>query len=315
MGWLSKTFKKIVKSVKKVAKAVVKPFKKIAGKLMKGVNKVFGKWAPLAMMAVSFFSGGIGSMLSSAWEGFGSLAAGAAGSTNAIVSAMGNMGSAVFNAGNAVGGFIGSISDGISKGFTDLSKGNFASAGDAISDGFSNAFSGEASAKAVSDASFKAFQSSTNNAGFALENTSSATAGADAFQNKDAINFDTFDPVEPGSLIGGESPIGDLATQDFTTPKVPSVTDTVDISAADKLFESNTGNKLGTQAKKALKNAFAPDPQQPFQEFQPLQGVDTSAQGFLTRAGGQTSGGGLLGGVAGLGEAMETSRRQFQGGF
>jgi hypothetical protein len=317
MGWLSKTFKKIVKSIKKVGKAIAKPFKKVLGAVGKLTTKVFGKWAPLAMMAVGFFTGGVGSLLTSAWQGFGSIAAGAAASTNAIISTLGNIGSTIFNAGNAVGGFVSSISDGISKGFTQVSEGNFSNAADAIGDGFSKAFSGEASSEAMSRASFQAFQDSTGNAGAALQNTSSAQAGAEAFQAKDAINLDVVQPAEAGSLLGGQ-PIGDLSTVDFSTPLPETLVPNVELDAVEQLYGEQTGGStLGDSAKKALKRAFEPEPfefEQP--DFERFQGADTDAQGQLDRSGGLTSSGGsLLSGVQGLAESIEASRKQFAGGF
>lgn len=337
MSWLSKTFKKIVNSIKKVGKAIAKPFKKVIGAFGKLTTKVFGKWAPLAMMAIGFFTGGVGSLLTSAWEGFGSIAAGAAASTNAIISTLGNIGSTIFNAGNAVGGFVSSISDGISKGFTQISEGNFSNAADAIGDGFSKAFSGEASNQAIADASFKAFQDSTGNAGTALQNTSSAQAGAEAFQAKDAINLDTLGQVEPGSLLSGTGPevgsligsaepgsllggqpIGDLAKIDFSVEGAAALAPDVEMDAVENLYGQQTGgNVLEDSAKKALKKAFSFEPvefDQP--DFESFQGTATSAAGQLDRSGGQTSAGGsLLGGVQGLAESIERQRQQFARGF
>lgn len=337
MSWLSKTFKKIVNSIKKIGKAIVKPFKKVLGHIGKGMNKVFGKWAPLAMLAINYFTGGIGGMLSSAWEGFGSMAAGAAGSANAVIATIGKIGSAIFSGGNAVGGFVGSISEGLSKGFSSLSKGNFSNAFDSIGDGFSRAFSGEASSQAMSNASFKAFQSSTGNAGMALENTSAAQAGAEAFQSADAINFNaapSFEPgtllsgtgpeagsligtAEPGSFLGG-SPIGDLADVDFAATASTSLVPDVEMGAVDDLYSDQTGgDSLSNAAKSALKTAFeTPTFGESAGYGQMFQGTDTSAQGFLDRSGGGISAGGsLLDGVQGLRQSIEESNRRFARGF
>lgn len=338
MSWLSKTFKNIVKSIKKIGKAIAKPFKKVLGHIGKGMSKVFGKWAPLAMLALNYFTGGIGGMLSSAWEGFGSMAAGAAGSANAVISTIGKIGSAIFSGGNAVGGFVGSISKGLSKGLSSLSEGNFSTAFDSIGDGFSKAFSGEASSQAMADASFKAFQSSTGNAGMALESTSTAQAGAEAFHARDAISFDTIQPVEPGSLLNlagpeagslvgraevgsflGGSPIGDLAGVDFTGAASTSLVPDVDMGAVDELYNEQTGgDTLSKAAKNALNKAFDPEIfTQGSGRYENLfQGSDTSAQGFLDTSGGRTSeGGGLLDGVRGLRQSIEESNRRFARGF
>lgn len=150
MGFLSKAWKGVKKAVKKVAKGAKKLAKKVVTsiplgdkiwkeggrlgtKVMKGIGKITNALGPVGMIALSVLM----PYAAPLWSAFGA-AAGAAGGI------MGSIGSAIYTAGNWVGATLGSMTSGISKGISQLASGNFAAAGNAVSKGFVDAFTGEA---------------------------------------------------------------------------------------------------------------------------------------------------------------------------
>lgn len=173
MGFLSKAFKGIkkfvkasAKSVKKVAKGIVtstplgKKIWKEAGrfgrKVMKTVGKVTSALGPAGMIALSVLA----PYAAPLWASFGAAAttAAAAGST------WGAIGQAVFNAGNWVGGTLGSMSKGITDAIGNISSGAFKEAGNSLVKGFADSFTGKAGSAAVDQGLAEATKLATTNA-------------------------------------------------------------------------------------------------------------------------------------------------------
>lgn len=71
---IKKGVKKVSKGVKKVVKGISKGVKKVVGGIGKAYNKIMGNFGPLgpilAGVAVSFMLPGLGTTMSSAWQGF-----------------------------------------------------------------------------------------------------------------------------------------------------------------------------------------------------------------------------------------------------
>lgn len=174
MGFFSKVWKGIKKTVKKVARAVKKVSKKIitslpGGKKLwefgtkigkgieKGIAKIAGKLGPIGTMALSFVLAPImGPAIGALWSGFGAGAAAMAGSANAIVGALGTAGTAIFNGVNFVSGTVGALGKALTEGVKLVGKGQFGAAGEAFMTNMKAAFSGKAGTSAMNAAAAKA---------------------------------------------------------------------------------------------------------------------------------------------------------------
>lgn len=137
MGFLSKLWKGVKKTVKKVARSVKKVAKKIAhaipggkqlwklgtkiGKgVMKGFAKISGALGPVGMMALSFLLPFAGPALAGMWSSFGAGAAALANGATGIMGALGQAGTAIFNGANFVSSTIGSLGTAIKEGLGTL---------------------------------------------------------------------------------------------------------------------------------------------------------------------------------------------------
>jgi len=200
MGFsLSKAWKGIKGAAKKVARSVKKVSKKlmtllpggkelwrlgtkIGGKIVAGIGKVVDAIGPVGMMALSFVIPAMGPALSAMWGSFGAGAASMAASANAMVAGLGQVGSAIFNGANFVGGTLGAMGDAISQGASELMKGGkaafqglgktgesfvsnvsqgFSKASDAFTTKMGEAFSGKAGTAAMDKAAGKAILDSS----------------------------------------------------------------------------------------------------------------------------------------------------------
>lgn len=154
MGFsVSKAWSSTKKAVKKVAKGIKKVARKVAKTvglggvwdagtdLLQGAGRLMGELGPVGAIALSFVLPGIGSAISSMWAGFGANAAAMAASANAMVSSLGAVGSAIFNGANYVGSTLGAMGQAISDSAGALMKGEFATAGNAFSQGMADSFS------------------------------------------------------------------------------------------------------------------------------------------------------------------------------
>lgn len=170
MGFLSKAWKGIKKTVKKVARGAKKLAKRIVTatpwgkklwkeggrlgtKILKGVGKITNALGPVGMIALSVLM----PYAAPLWHGFGAAAA-------ASSSIFGTVGTAIYNGANWVGATMGSMTSGISKGISNLATGKFAAAGDAVTKGFVDAFSGEAGKAGIKAGVQAAAQSAASSA-------------------------------------------------------------------------------------------------------------------------------------------------------
>ena len=125
---VKKTVKKVARGIKKVAKKVVtslpggkalwKAGTKIGGKIMEGI----GKLGPLGVMAISFVLPMLGPVLAPLWSGLGATLTGMATTGGTIMGALGKAGLAVFNGANFVGSTLGAMGDAMSQGLSKITK-------------------------------------------------------------------------------------------------------------------------------------------------------------------------------------------------
>ena len=169
MGFFSKAWKgikgvvkKVARTVKKVAKTVVTALPggdkiwEFGTKIGKGIEKGIGwigeKLGPIGTMALSFVLPFAAPLFAGMWAGFGAAAAGMAATGGTIASALGTVGSAIFNGANFVGGTLGAMGKAIAEGVSNLGKGQFGAAGNAFTSNMKSAFTGEAGKASVSKA-------------------------------------------------------------------------------------------------------------------------------------------------------------------
>ena len=254
MGFFSKVWKGIKKTVKKVARGVKKVAKKVvtsmpggkalwnAGtKLGKGIMKGIGKLGPVGMFALSFVLPGLGSMLGAMWQGFGNIAATMASSGSGIISALGQAGTAVFNGANFVANSVGALGEAVSQGASKLTAPIKNALGD-VGKGFMDTMQKQFPdlTKKVTDMTTKFMDTGD---GFAANRTADITAEATKEMNL------------MQDMLGTEAPEGYLKSQIDT-----AVADTSLIDKA-KLFAEDTGitkaAKLTGKVAKAAES-FAP---------------------------------------------------------
>lgn len=231
MGFFSKVWKgikgavkKVAKGVKKVAKGIVtsipggqklwKEGGRLGKKVMKGIGKVAGKLGPVGMMALSFVLAPVmAPALSSMWAGFGAGAASMAGSANALVAALGNVGSGIFAAGNFIGGTIGAMGEALTQGASNVMQGNFSGALKAFSSNMGSALSGEAGMATVNSMAAQA----ANTAGTLLGQSVPIDPTANLMQDASVTAVQS--GVDP-ALAAGHQPLNFDMTQgvapDFT---------------------------------------------------------------------------------------------------
>lgn len=152
---VKKTVKAVARTVKKVSKAVITSMPggdkiwefgtKIGKGIQKGLGKIAGKLGPIGTMALSFVLAPImGPAISALWSGFGAGAAAMAATGSGIVSALGTAGTAIFNGVNFVSGTVGALGKALTEGVAKVAKGNFGAAGNSFITNMKSAFSGEA---------------------------------------------------------------------------------------------------------------------------------------------------------------------------
>ena len=117
MGFLSKVFKPIKKVFKKIGKGIKSAFKKF--------GKFMGKLGPLGTIAMGMILPGIGGMLGQAWSG---MAGTLAGSSNALLSGVGNFMTKAASMGSAVSGTVSNITGAV----TDVLKETFRAVGNKV---------------------------------------------------------------------------------------------------------------------------------------------------------------------------------------
>lgn len=233
MGFLSKAWKGIKKTVKKVARTVKKVTKKVVtalpgGKKLwsagtkvlkgihkgikavgKGIMKVATKVGPLGMMALSMV---LGPAAGAVWSGFGSGAQLMAQSANGLIKALGTAGQSIFSSGNFIGGTLGSMGNAITEGASQLMAGNFSAAGNAFTQNISNAFTGKAGMASVHAANTAAAKSALVSA--------TDTAAREALTQSHASNLGKLTKLRNGANAALSDTInqkvGDLAIQDAT---------------------------------------------------------------------------------------------------
>ena len=169
MGFFSSAWKGIKGAVKSVARSVKKVAKTVAHaipggkqlwefgtKIGKGIEKGIGwigkKLGPIGTMALSFVLPFAAPLFAAMWTGFGAAAAGMAATGGAITSALGTVGSAIFNGANFVGGTLGAMGKAIAEGVSQLGQGNLGAAGNAFTSNMKSAFTGEAGKAAITKA-------------------------------------------------------------------------------------------------------------------------------------------------------------------
>lgn len=117
MGLLSKVFKPIKKVFKKIGKGIKSAFKKF--------GKFMGKLGPLGTIAMGMILPGIGGMLGQAWSG---MAGTLVGSSNALLSGVGNFMTKAASMGSAVSGTVSNITGAV----TDVLKETFRAVGNKV---------------------------------------------------------------------------------------------------------------------------------------------------------------------------------------
>lgn len=256
MGFFSKVWKGIKKTVKKVARGVKKVAKKVVtalpggeklwefgtkiGKgIQRGLGKIAGKLGPIGTMALSFVLAPVmGPAISSLWSGFGAGAAAMAGSANAIVAGLGTAGTAVFNGVNFVSGTLGSLGKALSEGVKNIGKGNFGAAGDAFMSNMKQAFSGEAGMSAVKAGTNAASRINAAKSGVNVDLIDDLTSPEAIFNNNKPV-------VPEGSYefeIGMRDSKGNLfnpTADDLTGVTVPEV-------SSDPLISVGSDGSIGT---------------------------------------------------------------------
>ena len=261
MGFLSKVWKGVKKTVKKVARSIKKVAKKVAhaipggkklwefgtkvGKgVMKGIGKITSALGPIGTMALSFVLAPVmGPMISSLWSGFGAGAAAMAGSANLLVKGLGVAGQAIFNGANFVSGTLGAMGDAITKGIGQVAKGNFGAAGTEFMGNMTSAFSGEAGSAAV--------QAGTKSALGAMDiGNQGLNAGDLAKSTPDQMTMDMGLTDAKGNLI-------DFKTSDLT-PGIDSSGFSIKQGASDALssVDFSAPSTFGTPAGQINQSAF-----------------------------------------------------------
>lgn len=320
MGILSKAWKGLKKTVKKVARGAKKLAKKIAyadptglgkkawdfsskvgKKVMKGVGKVVNALGPVGMIALSI----IAPYAAPLWSAFGAAAA-------ASTSIWGTIGQAIYTAGNWVGGTLGAMTQGISKGISQLASGSFSKAGSSVVQGFAKAFSGEAGKAGVKAGVEAATKSAIQSA--AGKSVMDQVTGEIA---KD-MGMGTTAPTVPTDEVGNQ--MLSKGPEPFSVDKAAGLDNYAPAPASDALTPSvgerlNTATSLGpisnTQAKAAITNTpqsgsllskagkvakslLAGGQQQSIQSVAPVGdpggnrfGGDAFARGGIGSAGGQ----------------------------
>lgn len=290
-GGLKKTVKTVAKTAKTIAKkvayavpggkAVWKAAGKVGTKVLGAVGKVVNKLGPVGMIALSVLA----PYAAPLWTAFGA-AAGAAGGV------LGSIGTAVYSAGNWVAGTLSSMSTGISKAIGTIADGGFSGLGTSLGKagseavkGFADAFTGKAGSAAV-----------TQGATDAIAHKALAEAAGQSVwkQAGDQIYKD----------VMGES-VGSKAAEDVANKTV-----------TEKAGESKSTSLL-SKATTVAKSMLSPDgafaPVESAQVQTPQVGQGQLYSGFGSSQGGLGSGGGSLLSEAMLQMQQETQRRMAQG--
>lgn len=301
MGLLSKAWKgvkgavkKVAKGVKKVAKAVTTSMPggqklwKASGKLGKNIMKGISKIGPIGMIAIQVVLSmtGVGAivagMMSAMWSGFGVAAAAAAASANALVSAIGTVGTGIFAAGNFVVGTLGAIGNAVSEGASQLMSGNFSQAAQAFGSNMGQALSGEAGMASVNAASAAA----QNSAGVLADNASSQiTAEQTTALLDDGVTLQSplqntgaetsVLPETEGFSAINSSPVGNTGTLDVTlgaeevtTAQLDAQVNQYGMTVAEMNATPNAANAYVTNGKEGARELLKKEVEVPQEEDQ-----------------------------------------------
>lgn len=264
MGFsLSKAWSGVKKVVKKVAHAAKKVSKKITtslpggeklwkagtrigGQIMGGIAKVVDAIGPVGMIALSFIIPAMGPLLATMWGSFGATAAAMATSASGMVSALGQVGTAIFNGANFVGGTLGAMGDAISQGASALMKGGegvLGKASEAFTKNMASAFKGEAGMGALRGS---ATQAAFDAGGQALANDATAQmllGKTSEFAGKAIVDRTGALITSEGQKFAAESALDKAISKSLE-------------NVAGKSFESVAKEGLGSSLQAALEGGF-----------------------------------------------------------
>lgn len=354
-GGIKKTVKTVARTVKKVSKkiAYATPLgkklwdlsSKVGKGIMKGIGKISQKLGPVGMMALSFVLAPVmGPAIGALWSGFGAGAASMAASANMFVSALGNVGSGIFAAGNFVGGTLGALGNAVTEGAKNVMTGNFSAAAQSFATNVSSAFTGKAGMAAVNaGAAQAAAQAGTlvgqspGVADIAIGPVEPSATGINL--DSSLMPQDTFNPVDFSNVGSVDAFAADVGSQVAMTPiegqvskglfgtaNPMSITDTDAFIKYGKegvaAIQPNTMNttssdfsevvKRGQQVKDFLGGAGG-EQETGYQPFVPKM-IKAQGVGNVGNAQGQGSAGfSLLGGVQGLEESLRRSQQMMFG--
>lgn len=332
MGFLSKLWKnvkgvvkKVARTIKKVAKKIVtslpggdklwKLGTKIGTKIKEGIGKFVSAIGPVGMIALSFV---IGPAAGALWNSFGAGAAAMAGSANALVATLGNVGSGIFAAGNFISGTLGAVGEAIVGGAKNVIAGDgFGAALKTFSTNMSSALTGQAGMTAVNAGSAAAAASNiAADAGFDALATPIGTPGVNMSPATDPSLLSPIEQQLNAATVnsGGVDPLtsgAGINMSPATDPTLNPLQAQLNTATAEaQLGGANPGGTTETVDKDSPSSPSGEAPE--YGGFSPVIPTLRSAVAADPNKGGGTgsSGFSLLSGVKGLEESLRASQRQ-----
>lgn len=211
-------FKKIKKGVKKVVKGIAKGVKKVVGGIGKAYNKIMGKLGPLgsilAGVAVSFMLPGLGTTMSSAWQGFTEWAANVQNPIlGGVMRGIASIGNTIGSAYSTVKGGLDTLSNKFMSGVKDIAGGIKGTVGEWTDGIFKMADVAKAAPEAVANMSGSQI----------LEASASFTPTAEGSFLADASTLSFDGAVDSFSSVTAQSPVTNFGESSFLEAAKSSV--------------------------------------------------------------------------------------------